>query len=74
MAARVTTAPAFTVVDRAIFRPAPGEAAFYFGGYDVHPDGRRLLMARRLTSQGGDNPSLVAVENFTEELKHKVPR
>jgi hypothetical protein len=62
------------VVDRTIFRPAPGEGTAYFGAYDVHPDGRRLIMARRLTGQEGENPGLVAVENFTEELKGRVPR
>jgi len=74
VAARVATSPAFTVVDRTILMPAPGEGTSYFGPYDVHPDGRRLIRARRLTGQEGADPGLVVVENFTEELKQRVPR
>jgi hypothetical protein len=74
MTARVQTTPTFTVIDRTIFKPAPGEGAFYSGAYDVHPDGRHLLMARRLTGPEGEEAGVVVVENFTEELKQRVPR
>jgi serine/threonine-protein kinase len=38
--------------------------------FDVHPDGKRFIMARRLeASAGGDR--LVVVQNFFEELKGK---
>ena len=42
--------------------------------YDVHPDGKRLLMAKRLTGENEGGAGLIAAENFAEELSRKVPR
>ncbi len=74
MSARLVTAPAFNVVERSIFMPAPSDGDSYYRDYDVHPDGRRLIMARRLNASEGGRTGLIVVENFTEELKSRVPR
>ena len=43
--------------------------------YDVSPDGRRFLMIKPVvgTEQGDTPPSIVVVQNWTEELKRLVP-
>jgi len=72
--ARLRTEPAFTVVDRSEFIPAPREGRLYATNYEVHPDGRRLLMMKRLTGEDEGGAGLIAVENFAEELNRRVPR
>jgi hypothetical protein len=46
-----------------------------FPQYDVSPDGKRFLMIKpgEEGSEGGAN-SVVVVQNWGEELKHRVPR
>ena len=42
--------------------------------YDVTPDGERFLMVRATTAgSGSDEPELIVVQNFYEELKRRVP-
>ena len=72
--ARLRTEPAFTVVDRSEFMPAPREGRLYAGNYEVHPDARRLLMMKRVTGEDEGGAGLIVVENFPEELKQRVPR
>jgi Tol biopolymer transport system component/tRNA A-37 threonylcarbamoyl transferase component Bud32 len=72
--ARLRTEGAFTVLDRSEFMPEPREGRTYSSNYDVHPDGKRLLMAKRLSGDDEGGARLVAVENFAEELSRRVPR
>ena len=72
--ARLRTEPGFTVLDRSEFMPAPREGRLYAGNYEAHPDGKRLLMMKRLTGEDEGGAGLVTVENFAEELKQRVPR
>jgi Tol biopolymer transport system component/tRNA A-37 threonylcarbamoyl transferase component Bud32 len=72
--ARLRTEGAITVVDRSEFMPAPREGRLYASNYDVHPDGKRLLMMKRVTGDDEGGAGLIAVENFAGELSRKVPR
>jgi serine/threonine-protein kinase len=50
----------------------------YFGGYDIHPDGKRFLMMKFAAAPGdesadGSPPKIKVVLNWFEELKEKVP-
>ena len=41
--------------------------------YDVSPDGKRFLMIKEGREANGTPPSIVVVQNWTEELKRLVP-
>ena len=41
--------------------------------YDVHPDGKRLLMTRAAGAVALQRDELVIVQDFFEELRAKVP-
>jgi serine/threonine-protein kinase len=72
VAARVTTEPGFAVSERNfLFSLADyqrGQEYCCHPTYDVHPDGERFIMIRRLS--GGNE--FVLVQNFFEELKQRV--
>jgi hypothetical protein len=56
---------------KVLFEGSYAEGVPGIANYDVSPDGRRFLMV-----EGGDipaAPSLVFVENWSEELKRLVP-
>jgi hypothetical protein len=40
--------------------------------YDVSPDGRRFLMVEEV-ARAAAAPTIVVVQNWTEELKRRVP-
>ena len=72
VAAGVTTEPAFAVSERnVLFSLADyqrGQEFCCHPTYDVHPDGERFIMIRRLS--GGNE--FVFVQNFFEELRERV--
>ncbi len=74
VAVEVTTSPTFSVVaSRELFV----DERYSMGGlhppYDIAPDGRRFLMIRTVeTDDAEEEPRLVLVQNFLEELKTKV--
>ena len=72
VAARVTTEPGFSVLERnVLFSVADyqrGDEFCCHPTYDVHPDGERFIMIRRL----GGRDEFVLVQNFFEELKEGV--
>jgi serine/threonine-protein kinase len=41
--------------------------------YDVSPDGRRFLMIKQAGDQTAARPQILVVQNWTEELKRRVP-
>ena len=71
MVSTVTTAPAFTVVSRTVFRDDAfsGTSPFH-ATYDVSPDGTQLL----ITKLAGD-PALMVIHDWHTELNaHLAPR
>ena len=56
--------------------PWPGASYYYASGsgYDIHPDGTRLLVRRPAADDWAEPiDHVVLVENFFEILKEKVP-
>jgi len=72
--ARIRTLPTFEVIDQTVVVPQLQNGDRYLWDYEVHPDGRRLLMVHLLKSEQRSRQQLIVVENFFEELKAKVPR
>lgn len=76
MAVQVTTSPTFSVgASRELF----WERDLRYGGlhpmYDVARDGRRFLMIRTVaTDRAQEEPRLILVQNFFQELEAKVGR
>jgi Tol biopolymer transport system component len=78
MAVPVTTTPAFKAGTP---QPLFSLATYVFPAngrkYDISPDGRRFLFLKGVDAVQAANapaPPLVFVENWTEELKRRVPR
>ena len=73
VAARVTTEPGFAVAERNVLFSVTdyqrGQEYCCHPTYDIHPDGERFIMIRRLSGGNG----FVLVQNFFEELKERVP-
>ena len=68
MVVRATTEPSFT--------PEPPEVMFegqYGRSYDVAPDGRRFLMAKRPEDETSASSQIILVQNWTQELLERVP-
>ena len=76
-AAQVETSSGFRVASVELMFPIPlGVIATPVTNqwYDVTPDGERFLMVRATTAgSGSDEPELIVVQNFYEELKRRVP-
>jgi hypothetical protein len=54
------------------FSPAP-PFAYYGPGFDLHPDGRRFVVAPAAPQTPSDAPSqLVMIFNFLDELRRRV--
>ena len=72
VAAGITTDPGFAVVERnVLFSVAEyqrGDEFCCHPTYDVHPDGERFIMIRRVGARG----ELVLVQNFSTELRERV--
>lgn len=71
---RVTTAPAFTVLDRETLFPIGPEFLIHqsedYTLYDISPDGTRFLTLRLEESERRE---LILVLNWLEDLKERVP-
>ncbi len=73
LVARVETAPTFNattpevVFARGDFTAGPGRE------HDISPDGEQFLFVRQLSFQVGEDAGLVFVQNWTQELKARVP-
>ena len=74
MVARIRTEPTFEILRREVFAPALAKGDQYYWDYDVHPDGKRLLMVHLMGRERAGGSRLVVVENFFTELEAKVPR
>lgn len=70
--ARVSTAPAFTILDRQTLFPIGPEfrQSDEYTLYDVSPDDRRFLMLRR---EARETRELILVLNWLEALRERVP-
>jgi serine/threonine-protein kinase len=75
MSAHVDTSSGFRVLrTEALFTVAQLGEAVTNGWYDVFPDDQRFIMARPLVIDGDvQEPELILVQNFFEELKARVP-
>jgi serine/threonine protein kinase len=71
--ALVATQPGFAVLERRVLFSVVayqrGDEFCCHPTYDVHPDGERFVMIRRV----GDDGGLVLVQNFFRELRERVP-
>jgi len=78
VAVRFDAGTSFRVTARDVLFPIPAEFVRTIGSttIDVAPDGERFLMGRSLeaVSDEGDAPRMVLVQNFSEELRRRVPR
>jgi hypothetical protein len=73
MAVSITTTPVFSAdAPRPLFE-GPFRADGPFRGYDVTPDGQRFLMVREVPQPPARVTHIVLVQNWTEELKRRVP-
>ncbi len=73
-AARVTTKPAFSILEKQRLFSANGYFTSPWGQtYDVSPDGKRFLMLRIGSSSRATSGSLVLVQNFLADLQRKMP-
>lgn len=76
MALSVVTEPTFrqgsrtTLFNVSAYR---GPGSDYTRPWDVHPDGDRFLMIKEPPAEGDDEPDLVVVLNWTQELLERVP-
>jgi hypothetical protein len=59
---------------RVLFSAVPYTLEGVHRTYDVTPDGRRFVMLRHVANPSTDNATVVAVENFFDVLRRKVPR
>ena len=57
-----------------------GAGQYFFGAgeafgrtYDISPDGRRFLMIKDVALDQSSAPTILVVQNWTEELKRLVP-
>ncbi|MDX1647336.1 MAG: hypothetical protein R3304_09345, partial [Longimicrobiales bacterium] len=70
--------PALRVASPRVLFPFPDDVVTgsLSAPFDVHPDGRRFLMARALraeSDEGATFPDFVLVQNFDQELRTRVP-
>jgi serine/threonine protein kinase/Tol biopolymer transport system component len=74
MAVGVQTQPTFASrsPENLFERPDPGTGSVG-RHFDVAPDGKSFLMIKREAVPSGEAPSLIVVQNWTEELKRRVP-
>jgi eukaryotic-like serine/threonine-protein kinase len=72
MSVPVTLAPTFSAgTPRVLFNaPFAGSAS----PFTVHPDGKRFLMTRRAGANVEADDQIVAVQNYAEELRARLPR
>jgi len=72
-AARLRTRPAFAVVSReTVLTDSLYAPSCCFPNYDVYPDGRRFLIARRAPAQADAPNEIVIVVNWFEQLKARM--
>jgi hypothetical protein len=70
-AARVRTSPDFAILSReTVFTDSSYAPSCCFSNYDLHPDGKRFVMARRGGKQ--EEAGFVVVVNWFEELKARM--
>ncbi len=75
MVARVETEPTFTAEAPERLFASPDLRGGEGRKYDVAPDGDRFIFLKREAEQvTEEHDSLVYVQNWTEELKARVPR
>jgi len=75
MAAPITSQPSVKLGQAAVLLDMTKREATGLTGasYNVSPDGRRFLMARKLQSIEGEGPRLIVLQNWLEELKQRAP-
>ena len=69
----VTTTPTFSARTPRMLFEGPFRTDGPSRGYDVTPDGQRFLMVKEVELPPARVSHLVLVQNWTEELKAKVP-
>jgi serine/threonine-protein kinase len=73
MAVPITTTPAFSAGNPRVLFEGPFRTDGPFRGYDVTPDGQRFLMVQEVPQPPVRVSQMVLVQNWSEELKQRVP-
>ena len=73
MAVPITTTPTFRAASPRVLFEGPFRIDGPFRGYDVTPDGQRFLMVQEVQRPAARISQIVIVQNWTEELKQRVP-
>ena len=68
-----TTTPAFAIGTPRLLFEGPFRIDGPFRGYDVTADGQRFLMVRAVERPPERVSQIVFVQNWTEELRARVP-
>ena len=70
----VTPGPSLQLGERRVLFRLPDELLLteHYTPFDVAPDGRRFIMARRVRSEAAQAGPLIVVENWFEELKQRL--
>jgi hypothetical protein len=73
MAVPIETRPTLTIGRPTMLFEGPFRIDGPFRGYDVTPDGQRFLMVRAVEQPPARITHMALVQNWTEELKARVP-